>query len=247
MAFESGNLRPGSVQWLLDESGAPTGFVDAQGDNRSLFASLGDVGEESLFSIFGEDIVLVTTYANLPSPASVPVGKGAICTDYNNLMLVSTGTAWVAPARTPIARGGTPASKSDLDTGEFTAATVAIPAGLMKPGSQLECTLLWNVPTGAAAKRLRGRFGGTVLFNIDLTTHESFLQRFVLVGRDSLSAQVASPNNASQDGTYASNELQTFTVDFTAAQSLTFTAQWPVAGAGSNAIVLEGYRVEYIP
>lgn len=140
----------------------------------------------------------------------------------------------------------TPVSKSDLDTNEASLFTLDIPANTLTPLSALKIRSLWTVPSSAAAKRLRGRFGGTVLWNLDLTTHVSYPLEFVICNRNSVAAQIAQGNNVSWAVPLASNAVQTFTLDFGTAQQLTVTAQWPVAGAGSNNITLESIIVEHM-
>ena len=145
-----------------------------------------------------------------------------------------------------IAQQNTPFSKSDANTDEVSLFTLDIPGNTLTPLSALRIRTLWTVPSSAAAKRLRGRFGGTVLWNLDLTTHLSYPLEFVLCNRNSMAAQVATANNLSWAVPLASNAVQTFTVDFGTTQQLTITAQWPVAGAGSNNMTLESVIVEHL-
>lgn len=138
-------------------------------------------------------------------------------------------------------------SKSDLDALESAALfTLDIPANTLGPNSILRVRSLWTTPNSGATKRLRGRFGGTVLWNLDLTTHVSYPLEFILCNRNSLASQIAQANNLSWAVALASSVVQTFTVDFATAQQLTITAQWPVAGAGSNNITLESVFVEHL-
>ena len=59
-------------------------------------------------------------------------------------------------------------SKSDADANESAALySLLIPAGTLGANSMLRIRVLWTVPNSAATKRLRGRFGGTVLWNYD--------------------------------------------------------------------------------
>lgn len=146
-----------------------------------------------------------------------------------------------------IGKQHTAQSKSDLDALESAALfTLDIPANTLGPNSSLRVRTLWTTPTSAATKRLRGRFGGTVLWNLDLTTHVSYPLEFILSNRNSLASQVAQANNLSWAVALASSAVQTFTVDFATAQQFTITAQWPVAGAGSNNITLESVMVEHL-
>lgn len=163
------------------------------------------------------------------------------------------GTSLVSGEGTPIplsyllGKQHTAQSKSDLDALESAALfTLDIPANTLGPSSILRIRSLWTVPTSAAAKRLRGRFGGTVLWNMDLSTHVSYPHEFILANRNSLASQIATGNNLSWAVALASTPVQTFTVDFATAQQFTITAQWPVAGAGSNNITLESVMVEHL-
>lgn len=138
-------------------------------------------------------------------------------------------------------------SKGDGDAIESAALyTLDIPANTLGPNSVLRVRSLWTTPSSGATKRLRGRFGGTVLWNLDLTTHVSYPLEFILANRNSLASQIAQANNLSWAVALASSAVQTFTVDFATAQQLTITAQWPVAGAGSNNITLESVMVEHL-
>ena len=134
-------------------------------------------------------------------------------------------------------------SKSDADTTETTLASVSIPAGAMSETGVIRIATLWSVPSSAATKRLRARFGGSVLFNIDLTTSLSFTYEFILRGRGSISSQVSQPSNAASWSTFGSSGVATTSIDFSTTQILTITGQWPVAAAGANNITLEGYEV----
>ena len=139
------------------------------------------------------------------------------------------------------------AQSARLDAVESAALyTLDIPANTLGPNSVLRVRSLWTVPSGAAAKRLRGRFGGTVLWNLDLTTHVSYPLEFILANRNSRASQIAQANNLSWAAALASSAVQTFTVNFATAQQFTITAQWLVAGAGSNNITLESVMVEHL-
>jgi hypothetical protein len=146
-----------------------------------------------------------------------------------------------------MAAQNTPQSKSDADANESSALfTLDIPANTLGANSVLRIRTLWTTPSSAASKRLRGRFGGTVLWNLDLTTHVSYPLEFVLANRNSMASQIAQANNLSWAVALASSAVQTFTVDFATEQQLTITAQWPVAGVGSNNITLESVFVEHL-
>lgn len=138
-------------------------------------------------------------------------------------------------------------SKSDADANESAALySLLIPAGTLGANSMLRIRVLWTVPNSAATKRLRGRFGGTVLWNYDLTTNLSLPYEFIIANRNSLSAQISPPNSSTCFGVISSVGNQTFSVDFSTDQTFTVTAQWPVAGAGANNITLEQIAVEHL-
>lgn len=146
-----------------------------------------------------------------------------------------------------LGKQNTAQSKSDLDALESAALfTLDIPANTLGPNSILRIRSLWTVPSSGATKRIKGRFGGTVLWNLDLTTHVSYPLEFILANRNSLASQIAPGNNLSWAAALSSTPVQTFTVDFATAQQFTVTAQWPVAGAGSNNITLESVMVEHL-
>jgi hypothetical protein len=147
----------------------------------------------------------------------------------------------------PIGLQNLAVSKSDLDANESGALfTLDIPANTLGPNSVLRIRTLWTVPSSAATKRLRGRFGGIVLWNMDLSTHVSYPLEFILSNRNSRSSQIAQGNNLSWAVALGSSPVQTFSIDFATAQQLTITAQWPVAGTGANNITLESAFVEHI-
>lgn len=117
-----------------------------------------------------------------------------------------------------------------------------IPGNTLGPNSTLIARVKWSFtdPATAATKRLRGRFGGTVLWNLDITTSVAFIQQYELSNRGSLASQIGSPNSTTSIGTFGSTNYQeSFTVDFATDQTFTITSQWPVAGAGTANITLE--------
>lgn len=139
-------------------------------------------------------------------------------------------------------------SKSDADTAESAALfTLVIPGRTLDVNGSLLIEPLYKVTNDADTKRLRGRFGGTVLWNFDLTTHQVLPWRFLLTNRNSLSSQVAGPNSSTCWGTVSSVSSQTFNIDFATDQVLTLTAQWPSAAASGRNITLERCIVWYHP
>lgn len=138
-------------------------------------------------------------------------------------------------------------TKDDLDALESDSMfTLNILANRLGPNSALRILTLWTVTNGASTKLVRGRFGGTVLWQLDLTTVNALQFEFILRNRNSRSAQVGNPQNVASFSTYGSNNPQTFSIDFATAQQLTITGQHPVAGVGSNIITLDSVMVEHL-
>ena len=131
-------------------------------------------------------------------------------------------------------------------TTESTLATLVIPANTLGPNDGLELDMIWSCTNSAAAKRTRIRFGGTVLSNLDLTTHLSFRHNYKMRNRGSRASQVAQCNSTTTFGPVGSVGAQTFTIDFSVDQTLTITAQFPVAGTGTNTLTLEEFGIKAI-
>lgn len=121
-------------------------------------------------------------------------------------------------------------------TTETTAFLVPIKAGWLGKNDGLMFFRHTTCTNSAAAKRMRARFGGTVLYNWDLTTHLYCQYLFTLRNQNSLSIQKAQANSTTALGPIGSVGEQTFNVDFSVDQALTFTFQFPVAGTGTNTI-----------
>lgn len=139
-------------------------------------------------------------------------------------------------------------SKSDADGDESAALfTLVIPARTLDVNGSLLIEPLYKVTNDSDTKRVRGRFGGTVLWNFDLTTHQVLPWRFLMSNRNSLSSQVAGPNSSTCWGPVSSVASQTFSVDFSTDQVLTLTAQWPSATPSGRNITLERCIVWYMP
>lgn len=141
----------------------------------------------------------------------------------------------------------TDTSWSDATTGESDPAlySLEIPAYSIGPNSTMEVDALITVPSSATTKTIRVRFGGTVLANVNLSTHVAYRFNLQLANRNSLSAQIISPNNTTSFSTFASSAVQTSTVDFSTDQTLTITGQWGTSGAGSNNITLNSVIVKH--
>lgn len=131
-------------------------------------------------------------------------------------------------------------------TTESTLATLVIPALTLGVDDGLEIETIWSCTNTAATKRIRGRFGGTVLWNLDLTTHLVYRHTFKLRNRNSRASQVSQANSTTIFGPIGSVGAQTFTLDFAAEQTLTITGQFPVAGTSLNTLTLEEYTVRVV-
>lgn len=199
--------------------------------------------------LFGEDLMIIGTYANRPSALSVATGKEFMATDLGNMRWVSDGTQWILLKPCQIVGDATQQSIVDSvgqGTTESTLYTLNLPANALGEDDGLLLDLVWSCSNSAAAKRIRSRFGGSVLFNLDLTTHLVYRQSIKLRNRNSRAAQVAQGNSTTIFGPIGSVDVQTFTVDFTAAQALTITGQFPVAGTGTNDLTLEEVTINAI-
>lgn len=122
-----------------------------------------------------------------------------------------------------------------------------IPGNTLGPNDALKINYLISCDSASgAAKRLRGRFGGVVLWNWDLTSHVAYHGEYILRNTGTRAAQVAQPNSSVPFGTFGSSALQDFLVDFSNDQTFTLTLQWPVAGSGTNGITLRSVYVEQL-
>lgn len=141
----------------------------------------------------------------------------------------------------------TDTSWSDATTGESDPAlySLPIPKYSLGPNSTMEVDALLTVPSSGTTKTIRVRFGGVVLLNLGLTSHVSFRFNLRISNRNSLSAQIVTPNNATSFSNFASSAVQTATVDFATDQTLTITGQWGTSGAGSNNITLNSVIVKH--
>lgn len=142
----------------------------------------------------------------------------------------------------------TNSSKTDADTDESDPAlySLVIPAYTLGRNSTVEIDSLWTFPA-TGTKSLRIRFGGNVLLNLSITTNVALRHVFRFSNRNSLSSQIAQPNNSASFSTFASNAVQTYTIDFATDQTLTLTGQWGAAGSGSNSITLNSVIVKHWP
>jgi len=129
---------------------------------------------------------------------------------------------------------------------ESTLASITIPTNTLGINDGLEINILWSCTNTDAVKRLRGKFGGVVVWNFDLTTQLGFRQNFILRNRNSQSSQVAQANSSTSFAPVGSVGIQTFTVNFSLEQVLTFTGQFPLAGTGLNTMSIEEYSVKVI-
>ncbi len=192
----------------------------------------------------------VDLFARRPSADSVPNGFVFLATDLGRMRWVSDGSQWILLSPCTVVGAADPQSIVDTaspqGTQESTLYSLSLPANALAGNDGLQLDLLWSCTNSAAAKRIRARFGGTVLFNVDLTTHLVFRQSVKLRNRNSRAAQVSQGNSTTNFGPIGSVGVQTFTVDFAAAQALTITGQFPVAGTGTNTLSLEEVTIQAI-
>ena len=136
-------------------------------------------------------------------------------------------------------------SKTDADALASVLYTRTFQPGELIAGDALIAEGLLTVPNSAATKRCKLVIGGVDYMTIDLTTSSTFHWRVKMRMR-SLVAQVGwavgSANGAYGSTGAAANVISA--IDFTAPVVVQFTAQWPVAGAGANSIVLEAIDFE---
>lgn len=248
--FESGQVvagLPAHLEYQLMESGDAVSAEVANFGAAVIEAS--GLSYDKLFQLYGDDEMILGTYANRPLATSVAVGKVFMATDLSNMRWVSDGMQWILLKPCQIYGDATQQSIVDSAgqaTTESTLFTLNLPANALGEDDGLLIDLLWSCTNSAAAKRIRARFGGAVLFNVDLTTHLVFRQSVKLRNRNSRAAQVSQANSTTNFGPIGSVGAQNFTVDFSAAQALTITGQFPVTGSGSNTLTLEEVTINGI-
>lgn len=208
-----------------------------------------NLDKNKLFELFGDDEMLIGTFAQRPTASSVANGKEFLATDLGRARWAAVNGAWVLMTpcdayKTAIAQSITDSVGQGTTETNFTSLT--IPAIALGDNDGIEVDLIWSCTNTAAAKRIRGRFGGSVLFNLDLTTHLTYRQNFKLVNRGSVAAQIAQANSSTIFSPIGSVGQQVFTVDFSVAQVLTLTGQFPVAGTSANTLALEQCNVRFI-
>lgn len=144
--------------------------------------------------------------------------------------------AWNQYAATP---------KTDADALASVLYTRTFQPGELIAGDALIVEGLLTVPNSAATKRCKLVIGGVDYMTIDLTTSNTFHWRVKMRMR-SLTAQfgwaVGSANGAYGSTSAATNVFSS--IDFSQPVVVQFTAQWPVAGSGTNNIVLEGIDLD---
>lgn len=193
--------------------------------------------------------MLIGTFANRPLATTVAVGKEYMATDFGRARWVSDGTNWLALTPCTLYNTGQPQSFTDTAgqaTAESNLLSLAWPLNLFDGNDGFEVEGQFSCTNSAATKRVRGRFGGSVLFNLDLTTHQVFPFKFRVRNRGTRSSQVATPNSLTMYGAIGSVGVQTFNVDFGTAQTFTLTGQFPVTGTGTNSVGLEDVVVRMV-
>lgn len=230
------------------QDGASPLYPPNRNDAAAVVAASG-LSYDKLLQLYGDDEMIIGTFANRPLATTVAAGKEFMASDLGNMRWVSDGTQWILLKPCHIYGDATQQSIVDSvgqATTESTLFTLNLPANALGEDDGLLLDLLWSCTNTAAAKRIRARFGGTVLFNVDLTTHLVFRQSVKLRNRNSHAAQVSQGNSTTNFGPIGSVGAQTFTVDFTAAQALTITGQFPVTGSSANTLTLEEVTINGI-
>jgi len=202
-----------------------------------------------LLELYGDDEMIVGTFAQRPAASAVSSGKEFLATDLGRARWAAVNGAWVL--MTPCDAYKTAIAQSITDsagqgTTETNFASLTIPALAVGDADGIELDLIWSCTNTSAAKRIRARFGGSVLFNLDLTTHLTYRQNFKLLNRGSVASQIAQANSSTIFGPIGSVGSQAFTVDFSVAHVLTITGQFPVAGTSANTLALEQCNVRFI-
>jgi len=234
-----------------DVTGDIVGVKDPDGSEH--FFARSPIGENissnKISQLFGDEEMIIGTFANRPFATTVAVGKEFMASDLGNMRWVSDGTQWILLKPCQIVGDATQQSIVDSPaqgTTETTLYTLNIPANAIGADDGLMLDIIWSCTNTVASKRIRSRFGGTVLFNFDLTTHLVFRQSVKLRNRNSLGAQVSQGNSTTNFGPIGSVGPQTFTVDFSVAQALTITGQFPVAGTSLNTLGIEEVTINGI-
>lgn len=118
--------------------------------------------------------------------------------------------------------------------------------GELIAGDALIAEGLLTVPNSAAVKRVKFQIGGIDYMAIDLSAGSSTFHWRAKMRMRSLTSQVGWAVG-SANGAYGSTGAATNVVsaiDFSAPVVMQLTAQWPVAGAGTNSIVSEAIDLE---
>lgn len=154
------------------------------------------------------------------------------CTVYNNTY--TTGVPAAPASKTAFATTGPGAYTGDTTE---QGVTTSLPANAMGSNGQLRVWTNWSYTNSANNKTLRVRFSGssgTALANLVVTTTASVSHYVLIANSGSTAAQVASTNTATPFNAFTSN-VQTATIDTTAATSLFQSVQ--KANATDNATI----------
>ena len=192
-------------------------------------------------------VALGYAVTDLNGPDNTPVPVTGVINEVTRGIIYSGGG--LALPGSYLGRSAVASSITDSpgqSTTESTLQTLVIPANTLGVNDGLEISVLYSCTNTAATKRIRGRFGGSVLWNLDLTTHLTFRQNFIIRNRNSLSSQVSQANSTTIFSPIGSVGVQSFTLDFAAEQTLTLTGQFPVAGTSLNTLAIEQYSVKLI-
>lgn len=151
-----------------------------------------------------------------------------------------------------LARGNTQLVRSSVNgAGDATFASlvdVTIPAGLIGANGIVRVYYTFTYTNSANTKNLRVAFGsGNYAASLAVTTTASASGMIMIANRNSVSSQTCSASATTSGFTGgSSSNPQTFTVDTSAAVTLSIGCNWGGA-TSSEAINLEQYLVEVIP
>jgi hypothetical protein len=187
------------------------------------------------------NVSTVTPLSVSGSWTRITTGPGSHASTSNNQPRMYLGSTFRQPTLV-LSRGGTAVSHTG-NTTETTLVTIPVPANAMGTSGQLVIHTLWSVTNNANSKTLRVKLGGTTLGSNSVGAQATVSMLTRIANRSSASQQVGMPGNFAGVGN-STGAVTTGTVDTTAAQDITITAQ--LANA-ADTITLESYLVEIIP
>lgn len=137
-------------------------------------------------------------------------------------------------------------AKTDADALTSVLYTRTFQPGELIAGDALIVEGLITVPNSAATKTCKLQIGGIDYMSISLGTGNSTFHWRCKMRMRTLTSQIGwavGSSNGAYGFTAAAANV-TSNIDFSAPVVVQFTAQWPVAGAGANSIVLEAIDLQ---